>query len=87
MLSIINQLVLNFSSKGCHYTDLFVKESNVLAQKIYEKLGYIVYRRVLKYYNDKEDAFDMRKALSADVEKKSVIPFDRPIRGEELEFV
>jgi len=32
---------------------------------MYEKFGYVTYRRVLGYYSgdDPEDAFDMRKAL------------------------
>jgi N-terminal acetyltransferase B complex catalytic subunit len=41
--------------------DLFVRVSNIAAIKMYEKLGYIVYRRVLQYYNSidspDEDAF------------------------------
>lgn len=46
---------------------------------------YSVYRRVLGYYSREEDAFDMRKAMSRDVEKKSVIPLKRPISPSELE--
>ncbi len=59
-----------------------------LAISMYEKFGYIKYRRVLGYYtgDDPEDAFDMRKALPRDVTKKSVIPMDRPVRPEELEW-
>lgn len=33
-----------------HSVDLFVRESNDLAIKLYESLGYIIYRRVLGYY-------------------------------------
>jgi hypothetical protein len=43
-----------------------------------------VCRRVLAYYGGEEDAFDMRKALSRDTEKKSVIPLKRPVRPDEL---
>lgn len=59
-----------------------------LAISMYEKFGYVKYRRVLDYYtgDDPEDAFDMRKALPRDVTKKSVIPMDRPVRPEELEW-
>jgi N-terminal acetyltransferase B complex catalytic subunit len=35
-------------------------------------MGYSVYRRVVDYYNDGEDAFDMRKALSRDKEKGTI---------------
>ena len=33
-----------------------------------------------------EDAYDMRKALKMDAEKKSVIPLKRPIHIDELEY-
>ena len=33
-----------------------------------------------------EDAYDMRKALSRDTEKKSVIPLTRPVHMHELEY-
>ena len=41
---------------------------------MYEKLGYIVYRRILGYYsegNDKkgEDGLDMRKSMSWDKDR------------------
>ncbi|GIY64649.1 n-alpha-acetyltransferase 20 [Caerostris extrusa] len=32
-----------------------------------------------------EDAFDMRKALSRDINKKSVIPLAHPVRPEDIE--
>jgi len=55
---------------------------------MYTKLGYIVYRRVLDYYSGDpdEDAFDMRKALSADVKKLSIVPLKHPVRPEDLEW-
>ncbi|XP_062025069.1 uncharacterized protein LOC133741137 [Rosa rugosa] len=49
-----------------------------------QKLGYIIYRRVLRYYSGEEDGLDMRKALSRDVEKKSIIPLKRPVTPDEL---
>ena len=59
-----------------------------LAISMYEKFGYVKYRRVLGYYSgdDPEDAWDMRKALPRDKEKKSIIPMDRPILPSELEW-
>ena len=55
---------------------------------MYKQLGYIVYRKILGYYSGDpdEDAFDMRKALSRDVKKKSVIPLARPVRPEEVNW-
>lgn len=40
--------------------DLFVRVSNLPAIRMYEKLGYTVYRRILEYYTHEmngEDAF------------------------------
>jgi N-terminal acetyltransferase B complex catalytic subunit len=51
---------------------------------MYRHLGYTVYRHVLNYYSYKEDAYDMRKAMSRDVRKKSIIPLPRPIDASEL---
>ena len=69
-----------------YFVDLFVRSSNILAIAMYYNLGYTVYRRVLGYYNGEEDAFDMRKAMSRDIKKTSVIPLTKPIRPHELEW-
>lgn len=73
---------------NAYFVDLFVRVSNRLAITMYEKFGYITYRRVLGYYSgdDPEDALDMRKALPRDVNKESVIPLDHPVRPEDLEW-
>ena len=49
------------------------------------QFGYSIYRTVLGYYSGDEDAHDMRKAMSRDVDGKSVIPLKRPIHPHELE--
>ena len=75
-----------------YFVDLFVRSSNALAIGMYEKFGYIKYRRVLGYYasssddDDGEDAWDMRKALKRDVKKESVIPLKDPVLPEDLEW-
>ncbi|RWR77726.1 GNAT domain-containing protein [Cinnamomum micranthum f. kanehirae] len=74
------------SRDKAYFVDLFVRASNMPAIKMYEKLGYIIYRRVLRYYSGEEDGLDMRKALSRDVEKKSMIPLKRPVTPDELEY-
>lgn len=50
---------------NAYFVDLFVRSSNTLAIRMYEKFGYSTYRRVLGYYSGElpEDALDMRKAL------------------------
>ncbi|KAF2192756.1 n-acetyltransferas-like protein [Zopfia rhizophila CBS 207.26] len=54
------------------FVDLFVRASNEIAKELYRKMGYSVYRCVVDYYNDGEDALDMRKPLSRDKNKKHV---------------
>jgi N-terminal acetyltransferase B complex catalytic subunit len=54
------------------FVDLFVRASNEIAKELYRKMGYSVYRRVVDYYNDGEDAFDMRKPLKMDTERGTV---------------
>lgn len=73
------------------FVDLFVRASNHLAIQMYEKFGYVTYRRVLGYYSGygeelPEDALDMRKALPRDKEKLSIIPLDHAVRPEDLEW-
>lgn len=64
-----------------YFVDLYVRCNNALAIKMYEGMGYSVYRRVREYYGnlgvgkggrDEEDAFDMRKCLSRDVAQRSI---------------
>jgi len=73
--------------KDAFFVDLFVRMSNNVAVDMYKQLGYVVYRRVLEYYSGDpdEDAYDMRKALSRDKEKKSMIPLKDPVRPEDIE--
>ena len=52
---------------------------------MYKKFGYVVYRQVIGYYAGEEDAFDMRKAMPRDRDKRSVIPLKDPVYPEDLE--
>ncbi|KAJ7481033.1 N-acetyltransferase [Mycena galericulata] len=63
------------------FVDLFVRCNNQVAVEMYEGMGYSVWRRIREYYGslgvgsrgrDEEDAFDMRKPLSRDPERRSV---------------
>mmetsp|Transcript_19455 Transcript_19455/g.50510 ORF Transcript_19455/g.50510 Transcript_19455/m.50510 type:complete len:175 (+) Transcript_19455:100-624(+) len=69
-----------------YFVDLFVRKSNDVAVGMYRKLGYVVYREVIGYYSGEENAYDMRKAMARDVQRKSVVPLKRPVKPEELEF-
>eukprot|EP00900_Chrysochromulina_parva_P003477 jgi/Chrpa1/1312/Chrysochromulina_OHIO_Genome00010784-RA len=61
------------------FVDLF------LAIDMYTKFGYSLYRQVIGYYSGEEDAYDMRKALSRDVDRKSIIPLSKPVYPDELD--
>jgi N-terminal acetyltransferase B complex catalytic subunit len=67
--------------------DLFVRVSNKVAVKMYEKLGYVIYRQIIDYYSgdQPEDAFDMRKSLSTDVNKHAMIPLKNPVHANQLD--
>lgn len=84
---LMNNLEQISEQKKCFFVDLFVRVSNKVAVNMYRKLGYEVYRTVLEYYSGDvdEDAYDMRKALSRDKDKKSMIPLKRPVRPDELD--
>lgn len=60
-----------------------MRKSNKIAQRLYEGMGYSVYRRVREYYSDDladpdpeggrgEDAWDMRKPLRRDAGREHV---------------
>lgn len=55
-------IILYYYRKQAYFVDLFVRVSNKVAIKMYQQLGYIVYRTVLEYYNGNpdEDAFGMQ---------------------------
>ncbi len=59
--------------KKCYFVNLFVRVSNVVAVATYKKMGYVVYRIMSDYYTgmSNEDVYDMRRALSWDVDKIS----------------
>ncbi|KAM7495980.1 hypothetical protein LguiA_020394 [Lonicera macranthoides] len=85
-MMVLDYCTINLPSDKAYFVDLFVRASNTPAIKMYEKLEYVIYRRVLRYYSGEEDGLDMRKALSRDVEKKSIIPLKRPVTPDELEY-
>lgn len=76
--------------KRGYFVDLFVRQSNQIAVGMYKQLGYSIYRTVLGYYSSPngdrdEDAYDMRKALSRDVYRTSIVPLKDPVNPEDLE--
>ncbi|XP_033124818.1 N-alpha-acetyltransferase 20-like [Anneissia japonica] len=85
--TLMNILEEVSEQKKAFFVDLFVRVSNKVATSMYERLGYVIYRRVLEYYSGDpdEDAFDMRKACSRDKEKKSMQPIKDPVRPEDVE--
>ena len=69
------------NQQNAWFVDLFVRESNKGAIKMYESMGYSTYRVVVDYYQDNlvdpssgvgESALDMRKPMDRDKDKKHV---------------
>lgn len=71
-----------------YFVDLFVRVSNSVAVGMYRKFGYTPYRQVIGYYSgaEPEDAFDMRKALSRDPHKRSMVPLPKPVHPSEMDL-
>ncbi|KAK1068361.1 N-alpha-acetyltransferase 20 [Friedmanniomyces endolithicus] len=67
------------------FVDLFVRVENEAAIKLYQKIGYSIYRRITDYYNDDSDAFDMRKPLKRDKQRKTVRPNGENIKVDPSE--
>ncbi|KAM0674496.1 N(alpha)-acetyltransferase 20 [Gurleya vavrai] len=71
---LMNMYEYSSNLRNSYFVDLFVRESNEPAVNFYKSIGYSVYRNIENYYNlPVEDAFDMRKTMKLDVEKKSLI--------------
>ena len=56
-----------------------------MAINMYRRLGYSVYRQVIGYYSGEEDAYDMRKACSRDVERKSIVPLPHAVHPDDVD--
>ncbi|XWS76393.1 hypothetical protein CRYUN_Cryun01aG0172400 [Craigia yunnanensis] len=95
-------LLEDFSDKidKTYFLDLFVRASNTPAIKMYEKMwrGFLELSWVLHIKKgamllfgrgrrvSRPSISDMRKALSRDAGKKSIIPLKRPVTPAELEY-
>jgi N-terminal acetyltransferase B complex catalytic subunit len=69
-----------------YFVDLFVRKSNSKAFQMYKKMGYSTYRTIIGYYTgvNPEDGLDMRKPLSRDKNKESLLTDKPVITVEEL---
>lgn len=74
-------------ARRAYFVDLFVRVSNKIAIELYKKLGYVVYRQIIGYYTGDrdEDAFDMRKSLSRDPEKKAMVPLNYLVHSRDVD--
>ena len=60
--ALVNALVEALKERGSHSLTLEVRASNEPAQKLYEKLGFVLVGRRPRYYrNPREDALILRK--------------------------
>ena len=60
---MMEELFEKARSGGCEYMSLEVRESNTVAIKLYEKLGFITVNVSKGYYSDNENAIVMTRAL------------------------
>ena len=56
---LVSELIHLFKSKGCNSIVLEVRESNLKAKALYQKLGFFEVKRSRRYYEDGEDAIVM----------------------------
>lgn len=75
----------NGNCNKAYFVDLFVRSKNEQAIKFYTKMGYVVYRTIIDYYEEpKEDAYEMRKGLSIDIGRDSMVPYKSAVHANEL---
>lgn len=72
---LMNSFALLQDLHGAWFLDLYLRCSNKAAYSLYSALGYVLYRQLLQYYpgENEEDAFHMRKPLSIDMRRMSII--------------
>ena len=63
-----------------------MRKTNANAIKMYSRLGYHVYREILEYYSsNNESAYDMRIAISENVDRSLIDPLKEPIHVDEAD--
>ena len=63
---------LRFSCIGIWGRNYLTYEQRLKLRKLIRLRSYSVYRRITDYYNDGSDAYDMRKPLKRDKQRKTV---------------
>jgi N-terminal acetyltransferase B complex catalytic subunit len=67
-----------------YFVDLYVRPTNKNAHELYKKLGYIVYRQIINYYESlHEDGLDMRKSMPRDTDRRFMVPLPAPVTKDE----
>ncbi|NYT00500.1 MAG: ribosomal protein S18-alanine N-acetyltransferase [Methanocellales archaeon] len=61
--SLIKELLNNFRKNGVIIVRLEVRKSNLIAQELYQKLGFNIVDTIHRYYYDGESALIMRKII------------------------
>jgi N-terminal acetyltransferase B complex catalytic subunit len=70
-----------------YFVDLYVRPTNTQALSLYRKLGYVVHRQIINYYETlHEDGLDMRKSMSRDTDRRFMVPLPAPVTKEEAGF-
>ena len=79
--AMLETLEIKSAEDQLPFVDLYVRVTNAVAIALYQKRGYEIYARVTGYYDDKEDAFNMRKPTL----EKYVVPLESPVLPCELD--
>jgi len=66
---LMNEMLKLFAETGVSSVRLEVRRSNIIAQRLYQKLGFMVMETIPQYYADGEDAIVMIKELGKGVDK------------------
>lgn len=64
---LMNRMERHCEELQLAYIDLYVKAKNKAAVELYKKLGYYEHERLVKFYERRDDALDMRKLISKGV--------------------
>ena len=60
---LVHEVERSFLARGVTTVRLEVRVDNLVAQQLYEHLGYVVVRRMNRYYANGDDGYLMVKAL------------------------
>lgn len=77
-LGLGREMIRSLGDRARRYVTLYVRKSNVKAQRLYYGLGFVVVRELPRHYGDGEDAFLMGYRGCQDVSSSKSCPTGSP---------